>query len=100
MSPISTPPAERSGAESLAAHAGMAVAVVGGALLRIAQHLVGLAGLFELFLCAVVAGIPVRMVFQRLLAIGALQLLLAGLPGYAEHFVIISFAHSVSALTP
>jgi hypothetical protein len=55
----------------------MAVAVVGGALVGVAQHLVGLAGLLELLFGRVVAGVAVRMVLERLLAIGALQLLVA-----------------------
>ena len=72
----------------------MAVAVVGGALIGVAQHLVGLAGLLELLLGRMVAGIAVRMVLQRLLAVGALQFLIAGVARDAQNLVIICFAHS------
>jgi hypothetical protein len=76
----------------------MAVAVVGGALVGVAQHLVGLAGLLELLFGGVVAGVAVRMVLERLLAIGALQLLVAGVARNAQDFVIICFAHFVLEL--
>ena len=72
----------------------MPIAVVGGALVGVAQHLVGFAGLLELFLGRVVAGVAVRMVLERLLAIRALQFLVAYIAGYAEKLVIICFAHS------
>ena len=72
---------KRAPAKALRAHARMAIAIVSRALVRIAQHLVSLAGLFELFFGRVVARIPVRMILQRLLAIRALQLLLAVLRG-------------------
>ena len=77
-----------------AADAGMAVAVVGGALVGVAEHLVGLAGLLEFFFGGVIAGVEVRMVLASLLAIGALQLLVAGVARDAENFVIVCFAHS------
>src|SRR5207244_2077625 len=48
----------------------VAVAVVGRALLVVAQNLVSFAKLLELFLGGVVAGIFVRMIFEREFAVG------------------------------
>ena len=73
----------------------MTIAVVGRALVRIAQHLVGLAGLLELLFRRMIARIAVRMILERQLAIGALQLLVAGIARNAQHLVVICFAHSV-----
>ena len=76
---MSTPPAKGEPVKpAAAAQAGMAVAIIGGALVGIAQDLIGLAGLLELLFRGVIAGVAVRMIFERLLAISALQLLLAG----------------------
>jgi len=61
---------------------GVAVAVVGGALLRIAQDAVGFGGLFELVLGGGIVGVAVRMKLKSLLAVGALDLLLARVPAY------------------
>ena len=72
----------------------MAIAIVGGALVGVAQHLVGLAGLLEAFFSRMVARIAVRMVPERLLAVGTLQLLLVYVTGYAQNLVIICFAHA------
>ncbi len=72
----------------------MPVPVVCGALVGIAQYLVGLARLFEFLFCGVVAGIAIRMILQRHLAIGALQLLVTGFPRYAQYLVVICFAHA------
>ena len=46
------------------AHASMPVAIVYGALVGVAENLVGLAGQFELFFSGVIARIAVGMVFQ------------------------------------
>ena len=69
----------------------MAKAVVGGALLLIAQHGVGLAALLEAFLGLMVAGVAVRVKLQRQLAIGALDLAVRRDAGDAEYFVVIAF---------
>ena len=42
-----------------------------------------------------IIGIPVRMILQRLLAIGALDLLFGRLPRYFEDFVIVSLTHAL-----
>jgi len=85
---------KRTRAKALRAQASMAKAIVSCALIGIAQYLVGLAGLFELLFGCSIARIPVRMVLHRLFSVRALQLLIAGLAGDAENFVIICFAHS------
>jgi hypothetical protein len=70
----------------------VAVLVVGGALLRVGQHLVGLFGLLELDLglhghAALVA---VGVVLHRQLAISLLDFLIAGVLGNAQDFVIVA----------
>ena len=72
----------------------MSVAVVDGPLVGVVQHLVSLAGLFELFFGRAIAGVAVRMIFKRQPAVGALQLLVTGLAGDAQYFVVVCFAHS------
>ena len=64
------------GIESIAGrggHALMAEAVVGGALLRIAQDAIGFGGFLEFLFGFVIAGIAVGMKFERKLAIGRLE---------------------------
>lgn len=76
-------------------HAGVAILVVGGALLCVRKHLVGLFGLFELFFGAL-GGIPliaVRVVLHRQLAISLLDFVLGSVLGNAEDLVIVSFGH-------
>ena len=57
-----------------AADAGVAEAIVGRALLRVGEHGVRLGRFLELLLGGLVAGIAVRVVLQRQLAVGALDL--------------------------
>src|SRR6185437_9390374 len=71
----------------------MAIAIVCGAFISVAQHLVSLACLLELLLRAAVPRIAVRMELHSLLAICAFQFLVAGVARYAEHLVVICFAH-------
>ena len=54
---------------------GMAVLVVGGALLRVAQDFVGLAQFLELLLGGFVARVLVRVILDRELAVGLLDFL-------------------------
>src|SRR5207253_7226143 len=56
--------------EAGAAQAGVAVGVVAAALLRVAEHAVGLRGLLEALLGLLVARVAVRVVLERHLAIG------------------------------
>ena len=67
--------------------------VVGGALLRVLEHLVGLGDLFEHLLRLFIARVFVRMVLNRFLAVGLFQLLLRDLPRHAEQFVVVFLCH-------
>jgi len=65
-----------------AAHAalregGVAVAIVSGTLVGVAEHIVGLTDLLEFVLRGLVTGVFVRVVFHRELAVGFLQILRA-----------------------
>ena len=71
----------------------VAVLIVGGALLRIAQGLVGFAEFLELFLGGLVARVFVRVMLHRELAVGLLDFILARATRDAEHLVVISFGH-------
>ena len=66
-----------------AAHPRVPVAVIGSALLRVGQHLVGFAALFEFLFGFGVARIAIGMKLHRQLAIGRLQLLVVRIAGYA-----------------
>jgi hypothetical protein len=67
-------------------------AIVGGALLGVGEHGVGLGALLEAFLRVRIIGIAVGMMLQGELAVGALDLLLARGADYTQDFVIIAFA--------
>ena len=82
------------------AHAGMAEAVVEAALLRVGEHRVGLGRLLEFVFRRFVAGIAVRMVLQRQLAVGALDLLVGGLTLDAQDLVVITLAHAGPHASP
>src|SRR5690606_25199089 len=87
---------EAAGGETVAAvHAavlegGMAEAVVGCALLRILQRLVGFVDFLELVLAGVVAGVAVGMELHGKLAERNLEFLLVGAFLDAERFIEIS----------
>src|SRR5205823_393143 len=72
---------------------GMAEAIVGGALVAIFQHVVGLVDFLEAALAVLVGRVAVRMVFHRQLAERGLELRVAGSAPYSEDFVIIPFGH-------
>ena len=65
---------------------GVAVLVVGGAFLRVAQRLVGLAEFLEFFLGLLVARIFVRMKFHGQLAVGFLDFLGVGFAARRREF--------------
>ena len=65
-----------------------------GTLARIAQRLIGLLGLFELFLGDLIARITVGMMLHRQPPVGLLDLGFAGVARHAEDFVIVAFGHS------
>ena len=79
---------------------GMAEAVIGGALLRIAQALVGLVDFLELDLGGLVAVVAVGMELHGELAEGRLQHLLVAASRDAEDFVEVALAHSLLSPTP
>ena len=72
-------------------HSRKAELVVALALFRVGQDLVGLVDLLEFFLGGLVAGVVVRVVFQRQLTVGLLDLLVRGCLGYPQDLVIVTF---------
>jgi hypothetical protein len=80
-----------------AGDAGVAEAVVEGALLAVGEDGVRFGGLLELLLGGLVARIAIRVVFHRQLAIRALDLAVGRAPRYAEDFVVVETAHDAFA---
>ena len=83
--------------------AGMAEAIVGRALLRVRQRLIGLVDFLEADLRCRIAGIAVGMALHRRLAEGGFQLRIGGAAGDAKRLVIITFGHcfgKISTLVP
>ena len=74
--------------------------VVGLALLRVRQHLVGLFDLLELLFgfLGLVPLIAVRVILHGQFAVGLLDLVFGGRLGHPEHFIKIAFRHVVSRL--
>ena len=60
-------------------HTGMAELVIASAFVRVGQHVVGLGGFLEFFLCLFVAGIFIGMILQSQLAIRLFQIIRAGI---------------------
>jgi hypothetical protein len=85
----------RAGARAAAARVEgiVAVLVVGGALLRVAQCLVGFADLLELVLGGLVTWILVGVKLEGLLAIGLLEFVVRNAAADAEDFVIVALGH-------
>ena len=71
----------------------MAVPVVSGPRLRIAQGFVGFAQFLEFFLGGFVAGIFIGMILEGQFAIGLFDFLLAGAAVHPEDIVIIALGH-------
>ena len=65
----------------------------------IRQNRVSLGGLLESLFGLFVPLVPIRMMFEGELAIGALDLLVAGGLGNAENLVVIPFAHAFATFT-
>src|SRR5205814_8233218 len=80
---------ESSGARSRAADAGVAEAIVHAPLLAVREHRVRLGGFLERLFGLLVARIAIGMVFQRQLAIRALDLLLRRLPIDSQALVLV-----------
>src|SRR5947208_1946326 len=74
--------------------AGVAVLVVGRALLRVAEHLVGFLRFLEVLFGARVLRIAVRMPFHGKAPVGLLQVFLGGVAVDAEHFAVVALRHS------
>ena len=71
----------------------MAEAVIGGALLRIFQDLVGFVDFLELHFRGKVAAVPVGVKLHGEFPEGALQLLVVAPLCDAEHIIEIAFRH-------
>ena len=94
---------EDGGVEALrsapAVDAGMAELVVAPALRGVGQHGVGLGRLLEAFLGRGVARVPVGVVLERQLPVGALDLLIVRGAGDAQDLVVVALAHAFATLT-
>ena len=85
---------EAAGAAAVALlEGGMAVAVIGGALVAVLEDLVGLVDLLELVLAVLVAGIAVGMPFHRELAEGRLQVAVGGGALDLQDLVVAALRH-------
>jgi len=75
----------------------MAMLIVGGALLRVRQHLVGFLGLLELLLrdFGGITLVAIRVVLHRMLAISLLYFFIRGVLGNTQDFVVVSFGHGL-----
>jgi len=76
---------------SLGINPGVAVLIVGGALVAIGEDLVGLFGFLEVLFRFGIVRIAVRVVFHGQLAVGLLDLVVAGVTIDAEDFVKVFF---------
>ena len=72
---------------------GLAQLVVAGALLGVAQDLVGLVDLFKAVLGLLVTGVAVRMILHGQFAVGAFDLVSAGATRDAQDLVVIVIFH-------
>ena len=76
-----------------ALEAGMAEAVIAGAPVGIAQHVVGFRGFLELAFGFGIPGVAVRVILHGELAVGLFYLVFRSVAGHAQHFVIIALRH-------
>src|SRR6195256_4611772 len=72
---------------------GVTVLVVGGPLVRVAQHLAGFLRLLEGLLRPPVVGIAVRVILHRQAPVGLLDLGLSRCLGYVQYLVIVALRH-------
>jgi hypothetical protein len=93
-----TEAAARAAALARRVDAGMAVLVVDGALLGLAENLVSLLGFLEFLFGVLVTRIAVRMVFHRQTTICLLDVGLGRGARQIEHLVVIAFRHSAPPL--
>src|SRR6185436_2221112 len=83
------------GAAAVAIEGGVAELVVGGALLRVAQRLIGLVQLLELRLGTLVAGIAVGVAVLGEPSERRLDVLLARPPGEPQYVVVVALGHKL-----
>jgi hypothetical protein len=75
----------------------LAVAVVGGALLGVREHLIRLVNLFELLLGLLIAGVHIGVILACQLAIRRLDFFLGGVAWHAQYRIVVFEApHAVS----
>ena len=74
---------------TLTLHALLSVPIVDRALLRIAQHGVGLCDLLEVLLCILGAVVAIRMMLESQLPVRFLDRLAVGCPINAEEVVVV-----------
>jgi hypothetical protein len=75
---------------------GVAETVIGGALVAVLKHVIGLVDFLELVLAFVVARIAIRVKLHGELAERGLQLGLGAGALNAQHFVVVAFGHQRS----
>ena len=75
----------------------MAEAVVHLPLFRIGNDRVRFGGFFEFLFSGVVAGVAIRVIFQRQLAVGAFHFRIGRAALDAENFVVVALAHDAFA---
>ena len=80
---------------AMAVEGGVAELVVGGALLRVLQGLVGLVQLLELLLGGLVAGVAVGMAVLGEPSERRLDVLLARPPGEPQDVVVVALGHKL-----
>jgi hypothetical protein len=72
----------------------VAETVIGGALVAVLEHVIGLVDFLELVLAFVVARIAIRVVLHGELAVRGLELDLGAGARDAQDFVIVAFGHA------
>src|SRR5262249_28977292 len=75
---------------------GMAEAIIGGALVAILEHLVGLVDLLELVLAVLVARIAVRVILHGELAEGGLEVAVTATALDPQDLVVVALRHGVA----
>ena len=74
------------------ADSGMSEAVVSGALVLVGKNGVGLAALLEFFFRVGIVGIAIGVILHGQLAVGTLDLSIAGRTADAQHLVVVAFS--------
>jgi hypothetical protein len=73
---------------------GMTVCIIGTAFIAVAEHFIGLFGLFECLLGIAIARIAIRMVFHGQAPVGFFQIVIGRVFGDSEDLVKITLAHN------